>query len=223
MTDAKNVLAVAISLVILAFVVESVPTIKSNLEDVFGGISISSMTKAAPSSSFPVKLDAGLLMPSFTIQMDNVETIAANSKNASIVFDDRRISINPSLLQDMGIESYSGKLTYDSTTKYVGFDGAAKGFVSSAATIRSERRVKMLGNLTYVTTKLTNVAGGSITISKASGSLVYNTTNTLSLLGDDVRISKFNGEITIGSYGIIMDGSAGRVEVNGAGKTISYG
>ncbi len=222
MVDAKNILAVAISLVILAYVVENIPTIKTNLEGVFGGISLSSIT-ASPTSSFPVNLDAGLLTSSFTIQMDNAGTVTAKSENASIIFDDRQISINPLLLQDMRVESYSGKLSYDSEMKNIVFDGAAKGFVSGSATIRSERRVRIFGNLTSSTTKLTKVDGASMTIKKASGKLVYNTTNSITLLGEDVKITGFNGDMSIGSYGIVLNGNANRVEVNGNGKTMSYG
>lgn len=222
MADAKNILAIAISVVILAVVVENIPTIKNNIGDVLSGVSLSSITYGT-ASSFPVKLDAGLLTPSFSMSFENVESVKANSKNVSIIFDDRQISINPPSLENMALESYSGKLTYNVNEKSIGFDGAAKGVISDSATIKSERRVKILGNMTSGSAKLTKITGGTITISKASGSILYNTTNSLSLLGDDIKISKFNGEISIGSYGIVLEGNAGRIEVKGDGKTISYG
>lgn len=223
MADAKNILAIAISVVILAFVVENIPTIKNNIGDVLSGVSLSSVTYGTASSSFPVKLDVGLLTPSFSMSFENVESVKANSKNVSIIFDDRQISINPSSLEEVALESYSGQLTYNVNEKSIGFDGVAKGIVAKEVTIKSERKVKILGNMTSGSTKLTKVTGGTITISKATGNLVYNTTNSISLLGDDVKVSKFNGEISIGSYGIVLEGNAGRIEVKNGGKAISYG
>ncbi len=224
MVDAKNILAVAISIAILAFVIENIPTLGNNIENVFGGISLSSITTGAKNgASFPVSLDVGLLTSSFSLNVENVENITAKSEDASMIFDDRQISINPLLVEDMSVESYSGKLTYDAGTKNIGFDGAGKGFVSNSATLRSERNVKINGNLSSSTTKLTNVAGGSISVKKASGKLIYNSTNSLSLLGEDVKITGFSGEMSIGSFGIVLNGNANRVEVNGNGKSISYG
>ncbi|MBI4168197.1 MAG: hypothetical protein HY515_04530 [Candidatus Aenigmarchaeota archaeon] len=224
MVDAKSIVSIAISIVVLAFVIDNIPTIKNNVGDVLSGVSLSSITTGAKSqSSFPVKLDAGLLTSSFGMVFEDVESIKANSDNASILFDDRLISINPSLLEDMTIQSYSGKLSYYPGEKLTSFDGSAKGIISDSVTIKSERKVRILGNLTSATTKLTNVVGATITLSKASGTLLYNTTNSVSLLGDEVKITKFNGEISIGSYGITLQGNAGRIDVKGGGKTITYG
>ncbi len=222
MVDAKSIVSIAISIAVLAFVVDNIPTIKNNVGDVLSGVSLSP-TNYGTTSSFPIKLDAGLLTSSFTMNFENVESITANSNNASILFDDRLILINPSLLEDIAMQSYSGKLSYYPGEKLTSFDGAAKGIISNSVTIKSERKVKILGNLTSATTKLTNVIGATVTLSKASGTLLYNTTNSISLLGDEVKVTKFDGEIFIGSYGITLQGNAGRIEVKGGAKTVSYG
>ncbi|MBI1972113.1 MAG: hypothetical protein HYS53_02325 [Candidatus Aenigmarchaeota archaeon] len=223
MADAKNIIALALSVIILAFVVENIPAIKNNIGDVLSGVSLSPITYGSGFSSFPVKLDAGLLTPYFSMEFDDVESITADSSNASIAFDDRQITISPSSLKEMTVRSYSGKLSYYANERSIGFDGAAKGIVSDAVKINSERKVKILGTLTSDSARLTNVVGGTIAINKATGSLVYNTTNSVSLLGDEVKISKFTGKISIGSYGVVLEGNAGRIEVRGAGKTVTYG
>ncbi|MBI4177653.1 MAG: hypothetical protein HY516_04810 [Candidatus Aenigmarchaeota archaeon] len=221
MADAKNVLAIAISVAVLALVVENVPVIKSNVEDFLSGVSISPAKSGT--TGFPVKLDAGSLSSSFTVQVDDVASVSSHSSGASVLFDDRQITINPSLLEDMVFESYSGKLVYDPTEGMIRFEGAAKSFASGTITLKSERKVRILGNLTSGTAMLSKVAGGTIMISKASGNLVYNATNSLSLLGEDAKITNFNGDVSIGSLGIVVDGTASHVEVKGGGKTVSYG
>ena len=220
MVDIKNILAIAISIVIVAFAVDNIPTIKTSVDDVLGSVSLPP-SGVRSSSGFPVKLDVASLTSSFSIKVENAESVTAGSKNVSIIFDDRRISINPSLMENISFESYSGKLTHEyAETK---FDGSAKGVVTNSVTVKSERSVKVLANLTSANAKLSDVVGGAITISKATGSVVYNTTNSLSLLGEDVKVTGFKGEIFIGSFGIVLQGNADYIEVKGGAKTISYG
>ncbi|MBI3413373.1 MAG: hypothetical protein HY051_04835 [Candidatus Aenigmarchaeota archaeon] len=222
MVDVKSILAIAISIAILAFVVDRFPTIKNNIDGMLSGVSLPNPGVRA-SSSFPVNLDTGSLTSSFTIKVENAGSVTASSENVSIIFDDRQIAINPSKLEDVKFESYSGKLSYDSSAKVVGFDGSANGIISDYATIKSERSVKVLGNLTSGTTELSNVVGGTVTINKATGNLVYNSTNSISLLDEDVKVGGFKGKISIGSYGLKLEGTAGYLEVKGDGKTVTYG
>ncbi len=224
MIDAKNVLAIAISIAFIAVIIDNVPTLKNSMDGLFNGVSFDVPNiRPAQTTRFPIKADAGLLSTPFSVQADLVDSIKADSKNVSLVFDDRRITINPAIIEDVTIGSYSGKLFSDTANGSLKFDGNAKSVASTLITLSADRSVKIYGNVTSNSVKLSGVAGGTIMINNAAGNVIYNKTSSLSLLGDNVKISRFNGDVSIGSYGIVLDGTAAALEIKGKGKTVIIG
>ncbi|MFH0890059.1 MAG: hypothetical protein V1836_02855 [Candidatus Aenigmatarchaeota archaeon] len=223
MADAKDIVAIVISLIILAFAVENIPTLKSSAGSLFTLFSITLPEISPHTSTFPISMDAGVASQPISINADSIQILEVNSKNVSLVFDDRQIIVNPSVLEDIVISSYSGKISSFTINGSLRLDGNAKGIASNLVTITSQRSVTVTGNISFGTVKLSGVSGGTISVSNAVGSAVYNKTNTVSLLGDNVKIDKFNGDISIGSYGVILDGTASYFEIKSAGKTVQIG
>ncbi len=224
MIDAKNALAVAISIALIAVVIDNVPTLKNSMDGLFNGVSFDVPNiKPAQTARFPVKADAGLLSEPFSVQADLIDSIKADSKNVSLIFDDRRITINPAVIEDVVIGSYSGKVFSGAANYSLKFDGNAKSVTSTLITLSADRSVKIYGNITSNSVTLSGVTGGTIIISNAAGNVIYNKTSSLSLLGDNVKISRFNGDVSIGSYGVVLDGTAMALEIKGKGKTVTIG
>ncbi len=220
MVDAKNLLAVAISIAFIAVIIDNVPTLGNSVEGLFNGVSLEIPVQTA---RFPVRVDAGLLTTQFSVQADLVNIIKADSSNVSLVFDDRHVMIKPTLIEDVTIGPYSGKISSGDTNDSIKFDGNAKSVASTLITLSAERSVKIYGNVTSNSVKLSGVTGGTVVINNAAGTAVYNKTSSLSLLGDNVKVSGFDGDVSIGSYGVVLDGTAASLEIKGKGKTVIIG
>ncbi len=223
MADAKDVIAIVISVIVLAFAVESLPTLKGYTGGLFSAFSITLPEISPHTSTFPVSMDSGLASQPISINAGSVRVIGASSNNISLVFDDRQIILNPSALENVVISSYSGKISSYTINGSLRLDGNAKGIASSLVTVTSQRTVAVYGNISSGSVTLSGVSGGTIVVNNAVGKTTYNKTNTVSLLGENVKIDKFNGDISIGSYGIVLAGTASYLEIKSAGKTVQIG
>ena len=225
MFDGKNLIAVIISIVVLSLIIDNIPTARDAIGGLLIGITVPELDlgNMRSSAEFPVSLDAGLLKGSSSIDADNIESVRARSKNISLTFDDRHITISPSILEDVVLTGYSGKLSSDTINDYLDINGWSKGISTSILELTSARNVRVAGNISSGIVELMNVEGGTIVINDASGNAVYNKTNSVSLLGDNVKINGFYGDISIGSYGIRLNGTANYMEVKSLGKTVIYG